>query len=85
MVHNALMAGIGPLPATELAVMDDPDKCLSAIASSVSMQLSNVGAALPALSSGGQVEKRPDPRDRRSRGGRICRGGKGIGRIGVYI
>jgi DNA-binding MarR family transcriptional regulator len=62
-------AGVEPLPATELAVlravMNQPDQSVSEVASSMSMQSSNVSAAVRALVGRGLVEKCPDPRDRR--------------------
>jgi DNA-binding MarR family transcriptional regulator len=61
--------GVEPLPATELsvlrAVMDQPDRSVSEVASSMSMQSSNVSAAVRALVARELVEKRPDPNDRR--------------------
>lgn len=61
--------GLEPLPATELAVLraviEQPDQSVSEVAASMSMQSSNVSAAVRALAGRGLVEKCPDPRDRR--------------------
>jgi DNA-binding MarR family transcriptional regulator len=61
--------GVEPLPATELAVlravMDQPGRSVSDVASSMSMQSSNVSAAVRALVGRGLVDKRPDADDRR--------------------
>lgn len=61
--------GIAPLPATELAVlravMDTPDRSVSEVASSMTMQSSNVSAAVRALAARGLVDRAPDPGDRR--------------------
>jgi DNA-binding MarR family transcriptional regulator len=61
--------GVAPLPATELAVLravlDQPDQSVSEVASLMSMQSSNVSAAVRALAARGLLEKCPDPRDRR--------------------
>ncbi|WP_199254124.1 MarR family winged helix-turn-helix transcriptional regulator [Mycolicibacterium mengxianglii] len=61
--------GVTPLPATELAVLraviDQPDRSVSDVASAMSMQPSNVSAAVRALVTRGLVQKCPDPHDRR--------------------
>jgi DNA-binding MarR family transcriptional regulator len=62
-------AGIEPLPASELAVlrtvMDQPDRAMSEVAQSLSMQPSNVSAAVRSLHDRGLVDKRPAAHDRR--------------------
>ena len=61
--------GVEPLPTTELAVlravMDRPDQSVSEVATSMSMQSSNVSAAVRALVEHGLVAKAADPHDRR--------------------
>ncbi|ORB25586.1 MarR family winged helix-turn-helix transcriptional regulator [Mycolicibacterium parafortuitum] len=62
-------AGVDPLPASELAVlrtvMDHPDRPMSEVAQTLSMQPSNVSAAVRNLLERGLVEKHPHPHDRR--------------------
>ncbi|QYL24824.1 MarR family winged helix-turn-helix transcriptional regulator [Mycolicibacterium diernhoferi] len=61
--------GLDPLPASELlvlrAVMDDPGRSVSEVATAVAMQPSNVSAAVRGLCGRGLLEKRVDPADRR--------------------
>jgi DNA-binding MarR family transcriptional regulator len=47
------------------ASLKQPDQSVSEVAASMSMQSSNVSAAVRALAGRGLVEKCPDPRDRR--------------------
>ncbi|MBX5487577.1 hypothetical protein MHAS_00543 [Mycolicibacterium hassiacum DSM 44199] len=62
-------AGVEPLPSSELAVlraiMDAPGCCVSDVAASVSMQSSNVSAAVRALVERGLVDKHQHEQDRR--------------------
>ena len=62
--------GLIALQATELAVLrailNEPDRRVSDVAESMSMQSTNVSAAVRSLLDRGLVEKRPDARDRRA-------------------
>lgn len=61
--------GVDPLPASELAVlrsiMEQPDRSVSEVADSLSMQTSNVSTAIRALTERGLVGKRVADNDRR--------------------
>jgi DNA-binding MarR family transcriptional regulator len=61
--------GVDPLPASELAVlraiMDHPDRSVSEVAESLSMQASNVSTAIRGLTERGLVNKRVADNDRR--------------------
>lgn len=61
--------GIDPLPASELAVlrtvMDQPGQSMSDVAEALSMQPSNVSAAVRSLIARGLVDKRSASHDRR--------------------
>jgi DNA-binding MarR family transcriptional regulator len=61
--------GLVPLPATEVAVlravMAEPDRSVSEVAAALSMQTSNVSAAVRSLSERGLVDKRPSSHDGR--------------------
>jgi DNA-binding MarR family transcriptional regulator len=61
--------GVTPLPSTELAVllavMQQPGSSVSEVAAAMSMQSSNVSAAVRLLTARGLVTKQPSPRDGR--------------------
>lgn len=61
--------GLDPLPASELsvlrAVLDQPNRSVSEVAESLSMQASNASAAVRSLTERGLVTKQVDDNDRR--------------------
>ncbi|BBW99451.1 MarR family winged helix-turn-helix transcriptional regulator [Mycolicibacterium moriokaense] len=61
--------GLVPLPATEVAVLRaviaEPDRSVSEVAAALSMQTSNVSAAVRSLSKRSLVDKRPSAHDGR--------------------